>query len=70
MCVQGVTGAFLLRSRSALAALYDMDPACLEKFHSFRAFELLTRRRNGLLDGLPAGAATAAAAAAAAALFL
>ncbi len=35
---QGVTSTFLLNSRSALAALYDMDPACLEKFHRFEAW--------------------------------
>jgi hypothetical protein len=37
-----VTNLYLVKSKSALAQLYDMAPACLETHHSFRAFELLT----------------------------
>ena len=44
---QGVTSTFLLKSRSALAALYDMDPACLEKFHRSGAPAPWLSRRPG-----------------------
>ena len=49
----GVSSAFLLKSRSTMAALYKNDPGLLEKHHSIRAFELLISKDLGLLRNLP-----------------
>ena len=49
----GVSSAFLLKSRSTMAALYKNDPGLLEKHHSIRAFELLISKDLDLLRNLP-----------------
>ena len=49
---QGVSAAYLLKSRSKLAALYNNDPGLLERHHSVRAFELLACGDSGPLQGM------------------
>ena len=49
----GVSSAFLLKSRSRMAAWYKDDPGLLEKHHSIRAFELLMSKDLDLLGNMP-----------------
>ena len=48
-----MTAAYLLKSKSTLAAWYKRDPGLLERHHSVRAFELLVCSRARLLRSLP-----------------
>ena len=47
-----MSAAYLLKSRSKLAALYNNDPGLLERHHSVRAFELLACGDSGPLQGM------------------